>query len=136
MKFFLLTLLLFHPLLLSANVLAHKTIPRPSLPIEKPEHPIHKPVRPIVPVVVNPGIVYQDNYYNNNVVNSCQPYIDQLAQKDKKISELTAELARLQAIEDARLQKTLKEKHQKEMDAFENRKSSVKTSNKIEIKSR
>ena len=136
MKFFLMSLLLFSPLFLSADVIARKTIPRPSLPIEKPAHPIHKPVRPIIPVVVNPGIVYQDNYYNNNVVNSCQSYIDQLAQKDKKISELTQELARLQAIEDARLQKTRKDKHQKEMDAFENRKSSVKTTNSIEIKTR
>ena len=134
MKFFLMTLLLFGPLFLSAEVVARKTIPKPSLPIEKPERPIHRPVRPVVPVVVNPGVVYQDNYYNNNVVNSCQQYIDQLAQKDKKISELTTELARLQAIEDARLQKTLKEKHQQEMDAFDNRKSSVKTTNSIEIK--
>jgi len=122
--------------LLAAPITATKTISKPSLPIERPERPIHRPVRPVVPVTVNPGVIYQENYYNTNVVNSCQSYMDQIAALNGEITELKTEVARLQAIEDARLQKTLKAKHQKEMDAFDNRKSSVKTTNSIEIKTK
>ncbi len=117
-----------------ADVIARKIIPRPTLPVEKPDRPVfvHPPVRPIV----NTGIVYQDNYYNTNVVNSCQKYMDDIDALNAYIDQIEKELAALKAKENARLQKTLKEKHQKELDAFDNRKSSVKSKNSIEIRSK
>ena len=118
--------------LLFAEVTMHKSIPRPViLPIEKPEHPIARP--PHIRPIVNTGIVYQDNYYNTNNVNSCQQYIDQVATLNQKISTLQREVDRLQAKEDARLQKILQAKTKKELEAFDNRKSTVKTKNSIEI---
>ena len=131
---FILTLLftLLSATTLFAEVTMHKSIPRPViLPIEEPEHPIVRP--PHIRPIVNTGIVYQDNYYNTNNVNSCQQYIDQVATLNQKINTLQREVDRLQSKEDARLQKTLQEKNKKELEAFDNRKSSVKTTNSIEI---
>lgn len=111
--------------LLSAEpIMATKTIP--ALPIEKPERPIVKPV-------VNTGVVHQDNYYNTNVENNCQQYIDQLNEKESEITALKQEIDRLKAIEAKHLQDTLKAKHDKEMSAFNNRKNSVKSKNSISI---
>lgn len=114
-----------------ADVIARKAIPRPTLPIEKPDRPVsvHPPVRPIV----NTGVVYQDNYYNTNVVNNCQRYMDDIDELNAYIDQIEKELAALKAKENARLQKTLKEKHQKELEKFDNRKSSIKSKNSIKV---
>jgi predicted RNase H-like nuclease (RuvC/YqgF family) len=109
-------------------------ISRPSLPVEKPDHPIVRP--PHVPVVINPGIVYQDNYYNTNVVNNCQSYMDQIDELNAYIDQIEKELSEFKAKEYERLQKDLKDKHKKELQTFENRKSSIKSKNSIEIKSK
>jgi hypothetical protein len=127
-------LIIFYTPTLFADVTMKKTISRPSLPVEKPDHPIVRP--PHVPVVVNPGIVYQDNYYNTNVVNSCQSYIDQIDELNAYIDQIEKEIAELKAKEYERLQKDLKAKHKKELQEFENRKSSIKSKNTIEIKSK
>ena len=122
----------FYASTLFSEVTMHKGIPRPViLPIEEPEHPIVRP--PHIRPIVNTGIVYQDNYYNTNNVNSCQQYIDQIATLNQKINTLHREVDRLQAKENARLQKILQEKSKKELEAFDNRKSTVKTTNSIEI---
>ena len=134
MKFFIIVIFLLGQLSLFAeSITATKTISRPSLPIERPEHPIHRPVRPVVPITINPGVVYQDNYYNHNVVNSCQSYMDQITKLNQEIADLKREVERLRAIEAAHLQKKLKAEHQKDMNAFENRKSSIKSKNSIKI---
>ena len=131
MRFFLLILITFYTSTLFADVTMKKTIPRPSLPVEKPDRPIVRP--PHVPVAINPGIVYQDNYYTTNVVNSCQNYMDEIDELNAYIDQIEKELAALKQKEYARLQKDLKQKHQKEIEAFDNRKSTVKSKNSIEI---
>ena len=133
MRFFFMILITFYTSTLLADVTMKKTISRPSLPVEKPEHPIVRP--PHAPVVVNPGIVYQDNYYNTNVVNSCQSYIEEIDELNAYIDQIEKEMAELKAKEYKRLQKDLKAKHKKELQEFENRKSSIKSKNSIEIKS-
>ena len=135
MRFFFMIFIAFYTSTLFVDVTMKKMISRPSLPVEKPEHPIHRPVRPVVPVVVNPGVVYQDNYYNTNVVHSCQRYIDQIDELNAYIDQIEQEMAELKAKEYKRLQDDLKAKHKKELQEFENRKSSIKSKNSIEIKS-
>jgi hypothetical protein len=130
MNFFLLTVLFFTPYSLFAEVRAKKTIYEPMHPIERP------PLRPVVPITVNPGVVYQDNYYNynyNRIEVNCRQYADLLREKDRKIEKLTKEVLRLQSQADKRLQKELRAQHQKELQEFDNRKSTVKTTNSIEI---
>jgi len=131
MKFFLTMLMIVCTSTLFADVIMKKPIKKPPLPPEKPEHPIIRPPHGIP--VINTGIVYQDNYYNNNNMNSCQSYMDQIATLNQKISTLQLEVDRLHARENVRLQKILQEKNRKELEAFDNRKSTVKTTNSIEI---
>ncbi len=105
---------------------------------KKPEisPPIHKPIkpnRPIVPVVINPGIVYQDNYYNTTIADNCSKYIDIINQQDEEIESLRKEVERLRGEADKRLQKNLKEQHDKEIAEFDNKKSSIKTKNSFSI---
>ena len=116
---------------ISADVVmkkAEKEKPEISLPIEKPIRPIH-PIRPIV----NTGIVYQDNYYNDNYTSTCQQYIDILAKKDEEILALRSELSKLQNKEQQKLSKSLKKSYNEELEAFENRKNSIKTKNSVTI---
>ena len=116
---------------ISADVVmkkAEKEKPEISLPIEKPIRPIH-PIRPIV----NTGIVYQDNYYNDNYTSNCQQYIDILAKKDEEILALRSELSKLQNKEQQKLSKSLKKSYNKELEAFENRKNTIKTKNSVTI---
>jgi len=134
MRFFLSLLFTLYASTLFAEVAMKKTISRPSLPVEKPDHPVVRP--PHVPVVINPGIVYQDNYYNTNVVKNCQSYMDEIDELNAYIDQIEKELSELKAKEYARLQKDLKAKHKKELQEFENRKSSIKSKNSIEIKSK
>ena len=116
---------------ISADVVmkkAEKEKPEISLPIEKPIRPIH-PIRPIV----NTGIVYQDNYYNDNYTSNCQQYIDILAKKDEEILALRSELSKLQNKEQQKLSKSLKKSYEEELEAFKNRKNSIKTKNSVTI---
>ncbi len=108
-----------------------------SEPKEKPEisNPIHRPIRPnrpVVPVVVNPGIVYQDNYYNTTVEDNCNKYIEIIDQQDQEIAALQKEVERLKREADKRLQESLKEEHDKELKEFDNRRS-IKTKNSFSI---
>jgi len=134
MRLLLILFFAFYTSVLFAEVTMKKPISRPSLPVEKPDHPIVRP--PHVPVVINPGIVYQDNYYNTNVVNNCQSYMDQIDELNAYIDQIEKELSEFKAKEYERLQKDLKDKHKKELQTFENRKSSIKSKNSIEIKSK
>ena len=132
MRFFLTLFFSLYASTLFADVTMKKTTSGPViLPIEKPTHPIARP--PHALPIVNTGVVYQDNYYNNNNVNTCQQYVDQVATLNQKISTLQREVDRLQAKEDARLQQTLQEKNRQELEKFDNRKSTLKTKNSIEI---
>jgi len=125
MIFVLLSMVLFSDVTMKK---AEKEKPEISLPIEKPIRPIH-PIRPII----NTGIVYQDNYYNDNYISSCQQYIDILVQKDEEILALKIELEKLQNKEQQKLSKSLKKSYEEELDAFDNRKSSIKTKNSVTI---
>jgi len=107
---------------------AKKEKPEISLPIEKPIRPIH-PIRPIV----NTGIVYQDNYYNENYTSNCQQYVDILAQKDAEISALKSKLEALENKEQLQRSEALKKSYDAELKAFENRKSSIKTKSSVTI---
>jgi len=116
-----------------ADVIMHKKKSKP-VPVHPiiPERPIHKPggIRPIV----NTGIVYQDNYYNTNVVSNCQSYEKHIDELNAYIDTLEAEISALKEKEHARLREKLKKENDAELKKFENRKSSVKTKNHIEIK--
>ena len=78
-------------LLLSLSLFADITMKKSKK--EKPE--IVLPIHPIRPIV-NTGIVYQDNSYNEHYTSNCQHYIDILAEKDKEILTLRSKLANLQ----------------------------------------
>ena len=139
MKFFLILVVFFSSLYVSANpITATKTTPRYITPDDRPVHPIVRPPhRPIVkPAIIAPVVVYEDNYYTTNVENSCQQYINQISDLNKEIVDLKVEIERLKAIEAAQVQSNLREKHEKEMLEFESRKSSVKTKNSINITSK
>jgi len=99
-----------------------------SLPIEQPIRPIH-PVRPII----NTGPVYQDNYYNTNVIEQCDRYIVLLEEKDKEIAALKEELYVLRSKAQENLSKTLKHEYEAELKKFDERKSSVKTNHSVTI---
>ena len=101
---------------------------------EKPEIslPIEKPIRPIRPIV-NTGIVYQDNYYNEHYTSNCQQYIDTLAQKDEEILVLRSELKKLKNKEQMQRSEVLKKSYEAELKAFDNRKSSIKTKSSVTI---
>ena len=131
MKLLVIIIMMINTLGMAAETIsAKKVIARPTLPVERPEHPI---IRPPHRPSIRPAVVYQDNYYTTNVMENCQQYIDQIEELNHEINELNREIDRLQAIEDARLQKTLQEKNRQELEAFENRKNTVKTKNSIEI---
>ncbi len=120
-----------------AEVYMHKAEPKHPIiehPIERPEHPIRRPIRAAaIPVVVNPGLVYQDNYYNTNYASNCEQCMMQLSQKDAEIAKLRSELAALQSKKQAKLQKELKSSYEAELKKFENRKSSIKSHNSVII---
>ena len=116
---------------LSADVIMKKALeedPEISWPIEKPIRPIH-PVRP----VINTGIVYQDNYYNENYQTSCDEYLKIIAQKDETILALKQEIEALKRKEQQELQQSLKVQYDAQMKKFEKSKSSIKTNNSITI---
>jgi len=92
-----------------------------------------KPVHPIAGPIVNTGLVRQRNYYNTNYEINCDKYIEILAQKDQEILALKNELEKLQNKEQQKLSKTLKESYDAELEAFDNRKSSIKTENSVTI---
>ena len=122
---------IFLSMSLSADVVmqkAKKEKPEISLPIEKPIRPIH-PARP----VINTGVVYQDNYYNDNYQTNCNQYMDIIAQKDETILALQKELNALKSQEQQKLQATLKAEYDAEMKKFEKSQSRVKTHNSITI---
>ena len=102
--------------------------PEISLPIEKPIRPIHH-VRP----VINTGIVYQDNYYNENYQTGCDEYLKIIAQKDETILALKQEIEALKRKEHQQLQQSLKAQYDAKMKKLEKSKSSIKTNNSITI---
>ncbi len=128
---FLIPFFVFASSTLFANVTMEKTIPRPSLPIEKPDRPIVRP--PHVPVSINPGIVYQDNYYTNNIIESCGQYKKLIDELNDYIDGLEAQIAELKEKEYARQREKLKKQNAEELKQFENRRSPVKTKNQIKI---
>ena len=91
--------------------------------------PRYRPRRPVlVPVLMN-----QDNHYYTTVENNCDKFIDMINEKDAEILKLTKKLNRLEAKEAKQMRKALKKKYDEEMEKFDNRKSSIKTTNSISI---
>jgi len=113
-----------------ADVTMHK---RPLLP-PRPVHPI-EPERPIERPIVRPYVdtAFVDNRVINNNYESCDKYKDMIDELNAYIDQLEAEIAELKEKEYARLRKELKEKNEKELKAFDKRKSSIKTKNSITI---
>jgi TolA-binding protein len=107
---------------------------------EEPEYrppvlpPIEKPIRPVRPVI-NTGIVYQDNVYQENYQNSCVHLQQVIEQQDALIAQLQNELEELRAKEQQKLQETLRKKYEQQMKTFEKSSSSVSTTNSITISS-
>ena len=116
---------------ISADVVmqkAEKKKPEISLPIEKP-------IRPVRPVI-NTGVVYQDNYYNETYTTNCNQYLEIIAQKDETIMALQKEIHALKSKEQQKLQQNLKTQYDAEMKKFENRSSSINTKNSAVISDR
>ena len=102
-----------------------------TLPVERPVRPVH-PIHPVRPIV-NTGVVYQDNYYNSNYTSSCKEYIDILAKKDEEILALKSELQRLKDKEQRALSESLEKSYQEKLEAFDKRKSTIKTKSSMTI---
>ena len=78
-----------------------------------------------------------DNAYGYAVPagTNCQKYIDIIKEKDAEIKSLSKELDSLRAEQQLQLQKHLKKKHDKEMEKFDEKRSSssIKETNSIII---
>jgi len=128
---FLMTLIFGIPL--SADVIMRKK-PRPPIPVHPIEPPIDRPiVHPGIPTYVDTAFV--DNRIVNNNYESCDKYKNMIDELNAYIDQLEKQVAELKEKEFARMREKLKKKNEEELKKFENRKSSVKTINKIEIKS-
>ena len=128
MKAFLFLFLLMGGMSISAyaDVAMHK---RPVIP-PRPVHPI-APDRPVVRPYVDTAFV--DNRVINNTYESCEKYKETIDELNAYIDRLEQEIAELKEKEYARLREDLKKKHDKEVEAFDKRKSSIRTKNSIEI---
>ena len=129
-------MLIFTLILFTSSVLSETTVIIDGKGMHtkpKPVHPIVRPrPQPVRPVVV-PVLMHQDNNYYTTVETNCDKFIDIINEKDAEILTLTKALNKLKAEADRQMQETLKKKHHEEMEAFNNRKSSVKTTNSISI---
>ncbi len=117
--------------LASADITMHK---RPLIP-PRPVHPI-EPERPVDrPVVIRPVVdtAFVDNRVINNNYESCGKYRYLIDELNAYIDRLEKEIAELKEKEYAHLRKDLKAKHEKEVKKFDERKSSVKSKNRIII---
>lgn len=101
------------------------------LPIEpRPPTRPDKPIRPKEKYL----LMHQDNYYNTNIISTCDEYIKIIEEKDEQIKALKSEIESLRKKEQERLQKSLKESYEKEMQKFENRHNgNLKTKSKAII---
>ena len=113
-----------------ADETAHK---RPIIP-PRPVHPL-EPERPIDRPIVRPYVdtAFVDNRIINNNYESCDKYKDLIDELNAYIDQLEQEIAELKEKEYGRLREDLKKKHDKEVEAFDKRKSSIKTKNSIRI---
>ncbi|WP_294953307.1 hypothetical protein [Sulfurovum sp.] len=132
MKAFLFLFLLLGGMNISsyADVTMHK---RPIIP-PRPVHPI-EPVRPVDRPIVRPYVdtAFVDNRVINNTYESCDKYKDLIDELNAYIDSLEQQIAAFKEREFARMRKKLKEKNDKELKAFDERKSSIKTKNSITI---
>ena len=132
MKAFLFLFLLMGGMSISsyADVTMHK---RPIIP-PRPVHPI-EPVRPVDRPIVRPYVdtAFVDNRVINTTYESCDKYKDLIDELNAYIDSLEQQIAAFKEREFARMRKKLKEKNDKELKAFDERKSSIKTKNSITI---
>ena len=132
MKAFLFLFLLLGGMNISAyaDVIMHK---RPIIP-PRPVHPI-EPERPVERPVVRPYVdtAFVDNRVINNHYENCDKYKDLIDELNTYIDSLEQQIAAFKEREFARMRKKLKEKNDKELKAFDERKSSIKTKNSITI---
>lgn len=109
--------------------------PTPLPVVVPPEitHPIVRPpVRPIRPIT-RPILVREDYNYYTNVISSCDEYIRIIEQKDQEIVILKKEIESLKGKEQAKFQKSLKTEYEQELKKFDERKSGIKSKNRINI---
>ena len=94
---------------------------------------------PVHPIVIHPDrpiiqpVAHQDNYYNtnyNNTYNNCQEIIDK---KNIEIQKLKEKIKTLESNKAEKFQRELREKHEREMKAIDDKKDSKVSKNSIEV---
>lgn len=78
-------------------------------------------------------LLNQDNHYYTNVVSNCNKYLAIIEKKDKEIEVLKKEINRLRGTVQTELQKKLKEEHDLQIKMFHERKSGIRTQNRMLI---
>ena len=110
---------------LYADVSMRHSRPIPELPIVRPPIDPERPIRP--KPIIRPALLYgvhYHNYYDAVTDSNCDELIELLKEKDKKITVLLEENARLKEEAQTGLQKRLKEEYDKELKKFEDRRKS------------
>ena len=115
-----------------------KPVVRPLSFIDQPDvtEPIVRPaVRPIRPIRPRDRPVRVREYYNynTNVISSCDEYIRIIEEKDHEIDGLKKEIESLKAKEHTKFQKNLRTEYEQELKKFDERKSGIKTKNRIDV---
>lgn len=118
-----------------AEVSAHQTPQEDKVKKESDRFISKRRKRPISKV--RPAYKYyllnQDTYYYSNVVSDCDKYLSIIAQKDREIEVLNNEIRRLRGTAQESLQKKLKKEYELKLKKFDEKKSSIRTQNRVRI---
>lgn len=105
---------------------------RPPEEVTKPIHPIVRPEKP-KKYKEKYLLLHQDNHYYTNVVSNCNKYLKLIEQKEKEIEVLKKEIKRLRGSKQVELQKKLNEEYELQLKMFDERKSGIRTQNRMRI---
>lgn len=78
-------------------------------------------------------LLNRDTYYYRNVMPDCDKYLRIIAQKDREIEALNNEIDRLRGTAEESLQNKLKKEYELKLKKFDERKSSIRTKNRVRI---
>lgn len=78
-------------------------------------------------------LLNRDTYYYRNVMPDCDTYLRIIAQKDREIEALNNEIDRLRGTAQESLQNKLKKEYELKLKKFDERKSSIRTKNRVRI---
>lgn len=115
-----------------ADISANIMTPIDLIDTERANSATQLPARPIRPKKKH-ILMRQYNHYNTNVIENCDQYVKIIEEKDKEIKALKEEIDRLRNVAQTQLQKKLREEHAKEMKKFDERKSGIRTQNRMNI---